>query len=106
MTTLKDTKGHFYKKKIFLSLQKREVLYSPNNSGTSPSSPHHSTFTSTSALGLNFFKTFHFEMRERDSVSERGLLAVATVPGCRYCCYCHEVESLITITRVEKNEKV
>lgn len=99
MTTLKDTKGHFYKK---ISLQKRVVPYSPNNSGTSPSFPPPSTFTSTSAPGLNFFKTFHFEMREQDSITERGLLPAATALRFCYYCYCHEVESLITITGIEK----
>jgi len=64
MTTLKDTKGHFYKKKSFFFLvEKREVPYSPNNSGLFPL---HLPFYICSRV--EFFKTFHFEMQEQDSI--------------------------------------
>jgi hypothetical protein len=55
MTTLKDTKGHFYKKTFFLSVQKREVPYSPNNSGIPLLFPLW-TFPATSGAALKFLK--------------------------------------------------
>lgn len=45
-------------------------------------------------------------MREQDNITVRGLLPVATALRFSSYCYCREVESLITITRIEKNEKV
>lgn len=65
MTTLKDTKGHFYVKKI-LSVQKREVPYSPNNRGFPLRlPPFNLPFHICSSVEI--FKTFHLEMQEADS---------------------------------------
>ena len=63
MTTLKDTKEHFYKKKLFSSLLRRGRC---PIALTIAAFPLHRPFYICSRV--EFFKTFHFEMQEQDSI--------------------------------------